>query len=319
VLSKGREPANSTFGQDISHFGPPPSPMRRQSRVDAGSWTEAKASDIEDLSLPARKRVRCPRIYQPKYGKRRHNTGFGSHIRKCMTGLGNSPGTGTNGPEPFELVRMVPDCREFSNAKGCTVRYNPFQHEDQLEYFNVTGMWTDANSSSAVRGYTEIMNTDDIQMPCIVVKFSEHLDTAQPYPFKLHCCWWMESELVLPTPIFSDRSPCDPNFEQIRAIASDTTEFPVVVEGHSFRPWQKLVMKFFDHVVNDGDLVSAATKAASGAGRIIVRGARKKVKKRIKKKFPKKKARPRYRKVAGNSLPGTVSKDASRLANVPNV
>jgi hypothetical protein len=224
-----------------------------------------------------------------------------------------------DGYSPYELARLATDVQEYPNAQGCTTRYNPFQHEEQLQYFNVTGMRSTA-ATVGLSGF-EIMNTDDIQMPFICLRFSQGgVAAGAAYPIKVFANWWLETELVLPTPIYTVISPVDPNFAMVRALASDHTTFPLTTSGHSFKPFLRYLGKFLAKAIKGGDLVDLAERAAIDGARSGVKAVAKSARRKRKKGKKKGKAqRARYRvKPRGTVLNGASVNTAVNRNNVPN-
>jgi hypothetical protein len=122
------------------------------------------------------------------------------------------------------LVKNSKGAKIFANNRGCTVRADPFQAEFQMDMFMLE------------QAYSSTIRWDAVRVPVILAKFNQPIATTEAMPFIVNAQWWFECGLKQPTPIYSDDSPCDPCFEQIKSILSFPCEdHPYVVSGHSFK------------------------------------------------------------------------------------
>jgi hypothetical protein len=163
-------------------------------------------------------------------------------VRKCYGGLRATQ----DGANVYETVRNMRNVQEFPNSKGCTARYNPFQREEQLEMNDMRGISMVQNSSYATRNYI----TNSTNFPFICCKMNTTIAEGEEYPAILYGSVWLEGQLIRPTPIYSDSSPVDQNFNKIRSVACDTVAFPVTVSGHSFKSFVASAGKFANIVLS---------------------------------------------------------------------
>jgi len=224
------------------------------------------------------------------------------------------------------LARNAKDVQEYPNAEGCTVRYNPFANEEQLEMFAVDRI---AVASSGNRT-TNV--TDHILMPFILVQFTEGISLSDENPVSTYCrsfaTFWAETELITPTPIYSEMSPVDYNYDKIRAIAGDTELFPTVTKGHSFKSFLQQAGKFSSRAIKMGkELYPVARRAglvpqeiqdAVRIGNLAVRAINDSRKRRKKGKRKNRKGRNNKNVSSGYLLPGT-QKPQRFSAMTPNV
>lgn len=194
-----------------------------------------------------------------------------------------------SGNPVYELLRQSHGSMQFSNNEGATVRYNPFQHEDQLKYIS-TNTWAWESFDIEQQPY---YTYDDIQFPAIVVTLTGVVAAGEQLPFKIAANWWFEGQLLQPSPIYSDTSPCDPNWYQIRAIASDTNTFPCVTSGHSFLSFAAHMSNFLDKTIDGIDLVLPGSKALYSASKVVAKSGKKLFAKKNKKRNVPKRSRNR--------------------------
>jgi hypothetical protein len=233
--------------------------------------------------------------------------------RRLLRNIGAlNPGT-----DVASFARNCKEVQEYPNCEGVTVRYDPFQFEEQLEMYNVERIQNSSSAKSSNR-------TDHIPFPFVLCEFTLPITSSLidpvAMPIKVFASFWLETELIEPTPIFSTLSPVDLNFDKVRAIAGNVIEYPVVTQGHSFKSFRQQAAKFVRHVkvvaremapymkefgVNRA--VNAATGGVSGRISKVARRQNKK-KKKNKAGLPKRAPRQRkYRKAKGTGngqLPG---------------
>jgi len=121
------------------------------------------------------------------------------------------------------VFKQADDLKQFAGYEGCTVRYNPFVTANQVTLLSL------AEQNLQSHDYSQI------PIPFIYAEYSEiaaYTDSAMVY---MQARFWLEGQLSLPTPIYSNQSPIDLNFDRISQIMSrPTVKYPVVVAGHSF-------------------------------------------------------------------------------------
>jgi hypothetical protein len=111
----------------------------------------------------------------------------------------------------------------YGNNEGATVRLDPTQVKDFYEMMPLQRWGSD--------NYRQ----DYLKIPVIAMTFSEAIDFGETLPFITHCQWWMEAQLMLPTPIYASPSPVDPDFDKVLAMLSTCRDiYPIVTKGHSF-------------------------------------------------------------------------------------
>lgn len=147
-------------------------------------------------------------------------------------------GENHSGYSVFELVRNAAHVQEFPNSEGCTVRYNPFQRPDQLNWVDVDSIYNEATVTS--QGWQAL---GGLQMPFVCIRFTKGISTDEDLPFKLYTRYWLETKLYMPTPIYTTPSPCDPNYDEIVRMASEH-KAPLAVKGHSFRSFYSMLQSF---------------------------------------------------------------------------
>lgn len=166
------------------------------------------------------------------------------------------------------LVRNSPYSDMFANNEGCTARYNPFQLETQLSLHDSTAT---------------MVNTGCLEMPCVLVKFSQAIDSGGLFPIRVDCRVWLEGILKQPTPIYSTSSTPDPYYPQLRAILSASSDtLPLVTKGHTFEGIDDAVQ---DLVGIAGRLFGYALKIGAQKGKSYARRGKRAIVRKAKKKF----------------------------------
>ncbi len=112
----------------------------------------------------------------------------------------------------------------YANNQGCSVRYNPFQNENQLRVQSLEDCLNTAQSFTYYK------------MPVIFARFSNGIAaTTGTSPLIIHAKYWIEGVIRKPTPIYSRPSDSDILYPMIRtALAGCGSQFPLVTPGHSF-------------------------------------------------------------------------------------
>jgi hypothetical protein len=145
----------------------------------------------------------------------------------------------------WSLVRNLDNVREYPNSEGCSVRYNPFQSVDQLDPVNIDTVQLDPASDRYADPH---INSNDVTMPFVAIRFTNALSNTTTLPLKIYASWWLEACLIQPTPIYTERSPVEPNYDQIRSIVSNTNTFPTVTSGHTFLSFVAMLPTYVEAV-----------------------------------------------------------------------
>lgn len=274
----------------------PMSRMKRE-RCDAESSYSMASQQISDYR-PRPSREKISRLLAKRIG---HS--YRRRSRHWVRDTANRLGATNHGGQIWELVRNCPDVEEYPNNMGCTVRFNPFQERDQLDYVDILQWDPDGLIEYLVNEMGGVgdapifssqpshMVTNDVHMPFIAVRFTQSISPAASLPVKLYSTYWMETELVQPTPIYSTKSTCDPRYDEIISVFSNTTRFPTVVSGHTFKSLFKLVDRAISAMVEEEPLLKLAyrdgKKAIGGLIKVHKKHKRKKKKKRTIRKEEK--------------------------------
>jgi hypothetical protein len=211
----------------------------------------------------------------------------------------NSLGVAAAGDAVQEVVRNWSNVQEFPNCEGVTVRYDPFQYEEQLE--------TNTLSSYFIGTASNRYNTSNIQFPFVLVKFNEAVNNDEPYPIRIFANVWLECSLVQPTPIFSSKSPVDANFPLIRSIVSDTDRFPLVTKGHSFKNFLQMATQFTSDLGMFTRELKPVVRETKRLVRPFVRPIAQQFRRRRARNKRKRKRRRKNKesRLAGSALPGS--------------
>lgn len=191
----------------------------------------------------------------------------------------------------YNVIRQSEYIEEFTNSQGCCCRLDPFGLENFL-------------TMRSLENWQEIQNFDTslANFPLIVVRFTQNVGNGDTIPIKLMSQYWIEGQLVQPTPIFTQQAPYDHEFSQICKILANSPEtYPIVEKGHSFKSFLKTASKLSGLVskvanasshVLPADLARVAKKVSNITGKVsTISGdvaqklpAKKKKKKKAKKK-----------------------------------
>jgi hypothetical protein len=204
----------------------------------------------------------------------------------------------------YDLVRNLKDVQEYPNNQGCTVRFNPFQRTDQLDTIGVGEIYMVSSSGAAGIKRDNNVVTNGLQFPFICVRFNQDMIPDAELPLKIYGSLWMECQLIQPSPIYSNRSPVDPNYPKIRAMMSDTVQWPLTVSGHTFHNFMDQAPKFAKLLA---DTWKELRPIGKDLGRILQRRKPKQARRR-------RKARPKAPKLSGNAKGPNFSN--SRTPNV---
>lgn len=180
----------------------------------------------------------------------------------------------------IELLRNQRNVVEFPNNTGVTVRYDPFQYEEQLEFISNENV----NMNDTVRTK---YNTSHVEFPFIFARFLNPITSGSSAPLRLFSTWWLEAEMVTPTPIYTTKSPVDLNFNRVRSMCSDTDRYPVSTRGHSFKSFIAMANSFVTDIEEAERELRPVSKFIGKVGKQINRA----VKKRKRKKRKRKKAK----------------------------
>lgn len=163
-----------------------------------------------------------------------------------------------DGTNFVSILKNTDSIKMFAAHEGCTARLNPFQPQiDMLKIKSLTNMNMQAHDFSGV------------DVPIIACLFSEPRTYLQDAGCYINARLWIEGQLSLPTPIYSNMSPCDLNFDKISQIFSRPSEkHPLVTSGHTFQAFQfanSVLSDFLDStslVANNVSRVSQAVRTA---------------------------------------------------------
>jgi hypothetical protein len=141
-------------------------------------------------------------------------------------------------------------------------------------------------------------DTSRISFPYICIDFNNGVATGTTFPVKFYASVWMEAVLIQPTPIFSEKSPVDVNFNKVRAIMSDIDKFPIATKGHSFKNLEQQAAAFAEATMGAAIEMAPTVTSLFKAGNTIVKGVRKarrgRRKRRAKKRNTMRKSPPPY-------------------------
>jgi len=129
----------------------------------------------------------------------------------------------TNAGSIETLLRNSTCAETFANNEGCSVRYNPFQNEQQLRVQSLEDCLDPAQSF----GFHK--------MPAIFIQFSNSTAIAATAPIIIHARFWLHGILKKPSPIYAQQSRADINYPALRTVLSGChPSLPYVTKGHSF-------------------------------------------------------------------------------------
>lgn len=220
--------------------------------------------------------------------------------------------TGATNTNIQEVVRQARNVQEYPNADGVTVRYDPFQYEEQLEFISSDSL-NFAEADKDVGSKVSRTNTDAYYFPFVYIATTNSIDSSYTgsWPFKIYASWWFESLLKHPTPIYTMKSPIDINYHKVAAIAGDTDLYNPVTKGHTFRNFLQSTHGFVKAIENvEKDLRPVLKPIVK-----MIRAKNKQRKKIKRKKNLRKNKQPR-----GARLAGVYSDGSSRLNHTgPNL
>lgn len=179
------------------------------------------------------------------------------------------------------LVRNAQHLGTFANSQGITVRYDPFMLPDLLRFRTLEDL---------ALGNT--LEVSDMPIPFIFMNFSQDIALESVCPIYFSVQYWLEGTLAQPTPIYSDMSPMDLGFEMAVKVYK-AANYPVVVEGHSFKGFLKTMAKFtgaankavgYATDITEGNYSKAAAQLAKDTNRLALRYEKRPKKKRNRKK-----------------------------------
>jgi hypothetical protein len=160
---------------------------------------------------------------------------------------------------PINALLSSPDVEQFTNEKGCTIRLNTTQSEYDKLY-------------TYPQLIAENLSTGNTLSPVCVCLTSQAISASSTsgtdftftFPVYLDVSIWIEAQLDLPSPVLVTTSPIDPDWEYIKniinAMQGNSTLFPCIVEGHSFKSFYDKIGKFLqmaNKVLNYGSAISA--------------------------------------------------------------
>lgn len=163
----------------------------------------------------------------------------------------------------INIVKQIDSIKMYPAYEGVTVRYNPFQ--DLM-----------LNMRSLANWNMQAHDFSGIEVPIIMSLFSANVsglngNSSMSY---INARVWLEGSLSLPTPIYSNASPMDLNFDLVRQVMSRPTEkHPFVTGGHTFEAFAiaagglattlDLAAYAFDHL---GSLAYDLSRGTRGKG-----------------------------------------------------
>lgn len=128
-----------------------------------------------------------------------------------------------DGTNLLNIIKQSDGIKSFPGYQGCTVRWNPFDQDFVLEMMSLV------NHNQQARDFS------GVPVPVICAAFSKTLINTDTVPLYTQARVWLEGQLSLPTPIYSNASPIDYNYNTIAQYMSrPSNEYPFVTEGHSF-------------------------------------------------------------------------------------
>jgi putative transposon-encoded protein len=158
-----------------------------------------------------------------------------------------------DGTNFISVLKNIDSIKMFPAQDGVTVRYNPFQTPKRI-----------LDMTSLVNWNMQAVDWSGVEVPIILSQFSASVTgvsgSAMVY---LNSRIWIEGNLSLPTPIYSNASPLDLRFDLISQVMSrPSTQHPLVVSGHTFEAFRGAL----NSVSSAFDL---AATAAEGLGVIV--------------------------------------------------
>jgi len=129
----------------------------------------------------------------------------------------------------FNYLHDAPSTVEYSNALGASVRYDPFQVEQQLTLMPLK----DFNQ--------QMFDWSNVRLPTLLVLFNHPVAITVSFPFKLHTSFWIDAILKEQSPIFPSLFTPDINFEQTKALLSSMqydSILPLSTIGHTFKDYK---------------------------------------------------------------------------------
>jgi hypothetical protein len=205
------------------------------------------------------------------------------------------------------IIKNSNDSATYGNNDGATVRYDPFQVENQLAMTPLSALHNVANDKSNLR------------LPCVLMLFSAFIEPTDSFPFIVHTQWWMEAILEQPTPIYSSPSPIDPHFESLKAAFSTSGHlYPLVTKGHTLRSFRLSLNAFMSHAnslfKSGSNLFQSAVRTYRTANRAI-KTVRRATRPARKKKKRKRRRTPRPRGGPGTTLGTRRMRKARKVRN----
>lgn len=186
----------------------------------------------------------------------------------------------TNGTDIRPIIRNAPEMMVYSNALGCTVRLDPFQHRDYLQIRT----FQDVQDGNTFDGSTMLL-------PFIYITTSKNIAEGDPFPFYFSVQYWIEGSLRQPSPIFSDTSPVDLEYDK-QVIVYQQAKYPISSEGHTFKGFASTMRKFnkaagvalrYSQMLTNGEFQRAAHSAVEDLGNYVQRKNASKMRRRTRR------------------------------------
>lgn len=212
-------------------------------------------------------------------------------IHKCVN----------DGSNFYNILRQSEYISEFTNSQGITTRMDPFGLENYMTMRSLDN-WGNINNFD-----TSLMN-----FPIVVARFTQTVNNGDIAPIKFMSQYWLEGQLVQPTPLFASQNPFDLEYGTITKIVSHSPDvYPFVVQGHSFKSFLKNVGRVSKLVATTANVSSKllpqryaniATKVAKVATNVNQATQSKKALKRAAVKVLKKASKKALKKAQKDQL-----------------
>lgn len=196
----------------------------------------------------------------------------------------------------YTLMREASCYNEYTNAQGCSVRFNPCQKS--IITFTEMNQFSNLSAGGAAD-----ISAGQSTFPIIVTRFTSSVivdpGTNFTAPFRSKFRAYFEGVLQLPTPLITTRVPFEPTFEMAcKAYVYDVVNYPTTAAGHTFN---KVTRQFYRLAASIDPRFGKAVKQGmviyKTANRLVK--AKPKKRKQMVKKATKMVFRKVERKVAG--------------------
>jgi len=152
-----------------------------------------------------------------------------------------------NGSNFYNILRQSEYIEEFTNSRGITARLDPFNLENYMTMRSIDNWASQDNFDTSLMAF-----------PIVVARFTQSIANGDVAPLKFMSQYWLEGQLQQPTPIFTSQAPMDLEFTTITKVVANSPEnYPLVVEGHTFKSFLKGVNRV-SKLVNTAARVSSS-------------------------------------------------------------